>query len=133
MSCSLQLGMMHLLVVDDHSDIRLIYSRILRDAGFEVRTARDGVEALDAVEKDPPALILLDVFMPVMNGVEFLERLRQNDAYADIPVVLMSAVPDNPEVTYARELGVSKFLRKGDFDLTQLVATVRETLATQPN
>lgn len=125
--------MMHLLVVDDHSDIRLIYSRILRDAGFEVRTARDGVEALDAVEKDPPALILLDVFMPVMNGVEFLERLRQNDAYADIPVVLMSAVPDNPEVTYARELGVSKFLRKGDFDLTQLVATVRETLATQPN
>jgi CheY-like chemotaxis protein len=125
--------MMHLLVVDDHSDIRLIYSRILRDAGYEVHAARDGAEAMEDVEKHPPALILLDVFMPIMNGVEFLEQLRQRSAHSDIPVVLMSAVPDNPEVSYARELGVSKFLRKGDFDLSQLVTTVKETLAKQPN
>ena len=125
--------MMHLLVVDDHSDIRLIYSRILRDAGYEVHAARDGSEAMEDVEKSPPALILLDVFMPIMNGVEFLEYLRQRSAHSDIPVVLMSAVPDNPEVTYARELGVSKFLRKGDFDLGTLVATVKETLEKQPN
>ena len=95
--------------------------------------AKLGKEALEDIAKEPPALILLDVFMPVMNGVEFLEELRQRSAHSDIPVVLMSAVPDNPEVSYAKELGVSKFLRKGDFDLTQLVTTVKETLARQPN
>src|SRR4051812_42723163 len=113
----LQLNVMNVLVVDDHSDIRLIYSRILRDAGYDVQSARDGSEALEQIEKQPPDLILLDVFMPVMNGVEFLEHLRHDAAHQKIPVVLMSAVPDNPEVLYARELGVSKFLRKGDFDL----------------
>ena len=124
---------MNVLVVDDHSDIRLIYSRILRDAGYDVQAARDGSEALQQVDAHPPDLILLDVFMPVMNGVEFLEHLRHDAAHQNIPVVLMSAVPDNPEVIYARQLGVSKFLRKGDFDLSQLVATVKETLDSLPN
>jgi CheY-like chemotaxis protein len=124
---------MMVLVVDDHSDIRLIYSRILRDAGYDVQSARDGSEALQQIEKQAPDLILLDVFMPVMNGVEFLEHLRHDAAHQKIPVVLMSAVPDNPEVVYARELGVSKFLRKGDFDLGQLVAAVKETLSGLPN
>jgi CheY-like chemotaxis protein len=124
---------MRVLVVDDHSDIRLIYSRILRDAGYDVQSARDGSEALQQIEKQAPDLILLDVFMPVMNGVEFLEHLRHDAAHQKIPVVLMSAVPDNPEVVYARELGVSKFLRKGDFDLGQLVAAVKETLSGLPN
>jgi CheY-like chemotaxis protein len=124
---------MQVLVVDDHSDIRLIYSRILRDAGFEVHSARDGSEAMEEVEQSPPDVILLDVFMPVMNGVEFLEKLRHGSSSPDIPVVLMSAVPDNPEVTYARQLGVSKFLRKGDFDMSQLVAAVKETLERPAN
>jgi CheY-like chemotaxis protein len=119
---------MNVLVVGDHSDIRLIYSRILRDAGYDVQAARDGAEALQQVDKLPPDLILLDVFMPVMNGVEFLEHLRQHAAHHGIPVLLMSAVPENPEVVYARQLGVSKFLRKGDFDLGQLLAAVKETL-----
>ena len=124
---------MQVLVVDDHSDIRLIYSRILRDAGYDVHSARDGSEAMEEVELHPPDLILLDVFMPVMNGVEFLEQLRQRSNNANIPVVLMSAVPDNPEVTYAKQLGVSKFLRKGDFDMNQLLATIKETLEAAPN
>lgn len=124
---------MNVLVVDDHSDIRLIYSRILRDAGYDVQSARDGAEALQQVDKLVPDLILLDVFMPVMNGVEFLERLRHDAAHQNIPVLLMSAVPENPEVVYARQLGVSKFLRKGDFDLSQLIAAVKETLDHPPN
>ncbi len=124
---------MNVLVVDDHSDIRLIYSRILRDAGYDVQSARDGSEALQQVEKLPPDLILLDVFMPVMNGVEFLEHLRHKSTHQSIPVVLMSAVPDNPEVVYARELGVSKFLRKGEFDMSDLIAAVKETLNGLPH
>ena len=124
---------MNVLVVDDHSDIRLIYSRILRDAGYTVQSARDGSEAIEQMEKEAPDLILLDVFMPIMNGVEFLEHLRLKSANKDVPVVLMSAVPDNPEVLHAQSLGVSRFLRKGDFDLGQLLATVKETLASLPN
>ena len=116
------------LVVDDHMEIRMIFSRALRDAGYVVHGAKNGEEAFGLMDSTRPDVILLDVFMPVMNGAEFLERLRKSPLHGNTPVLLMSAVADSPEVLYAIQLGITKFMRKGDFDLNQLTKVVGETL-----
>ncbi len=120
-----------ILVVDDHMEIRLIFSRALRDAGFIVSTADNGQEAIAAIEKSRPDLILLDVFMPIMNGPQFLEHLRLHPIVPPVPILLLSAVADSPEVQYARTLGVTGFVRKGDFTLAHLVQIVNESLPKQ--
>ena len=121
--------MASVLVVDDHMEIRLIFSRCLRDAGYVVHNAKNGQEALTLLDTARPDVILLDVFMPVMNGAEFLESMRKSPLHQSIPVLLLSAVPDSPEVVYATKLGISRFLRKGDFNLNQLLQVIKETLA----
>jgi CheY-like chemotaxis protein len=120
--------MQRVLIVDDHQEIRLIYSHLLRNAGYQVECAINGKEALDAINRTSPDLILLDVFMPVMNGAEFLEHLKQHPTLSALPVLLFSAVSESPEVTYAIKLGVSKFVRKGDFGLNELLTLVQQTL-----
>lgn len=81
-----------ILVVEDDPDLRLVHSEILSHEGYEVLTAADGVEALEVVENDgPPAMILLDLRMPRMNGWDLAERLRQRPAWRDIPVVVVAA------------------------------------------
>ena len=122
--------MASVLVVDDHMEIRLIFSRSLRDAGYEVHGAKNGEEALSMLDTTRPDIILLDVFMPVMNGAEFLEHIRKSSLHGSTPVLLLSAVPDSPEVIYATKLGISKFMRKGDFSLAQLQQIIKDTLSS---
>ena len=81
-----------ILVVEDDPDLRLVHSEILSHEGYEVLTAADGVEALEVVEHEgPPAMILLDLRMPRMNGWDLAERLRQRPGWRDIPVVVVAA------------------------------------------
>ena len=81
-----------ILVVEDDPDLRLVHSEILSHEGYEVLTASDGVEALEVVENEgPPAMILLDLRMPRMNGWDLAERLRQHPEWRDIPVVVVAA------------------------------------------
>jgi CheY-like chemotaxis protein len=79
------------LLVDDNEDCRIIYGSTLRHAGYAVRTAMDGFQCLDSVAESAPDLILLDIGMPRMDGLETLERLKQNPETMGIPVVAVSA------------------------------------------
>ena len=80
------------LLIDDDEAIRLSLGEFLGEHGFSVLTACHGAEALDLLKKvDPPALILLDFMMPVMNGNEFLAAMRADSALRGIPVVILSA------------------------------------------
>jgi CheY-like chemotaxis protein len=81
--------MKRILVVDDEEHICELYKRDLEDEGYAVSVARSGKEALDAVEADPPDLIVLDIQMPGMDGIETLERLVGGDKR--IPVILNTA------------------------------------------
>jgi CheY-like chemotaxis protein len=92
----------HILVVDDDESARLVLCECLEECGYDVASAGNGREALDLLRVGkPPALILLDLGMPVMDGREFLERQRQDAAIASIPVVLLSGSPDLAEVAAA--------------------------------
>jgi two-component system chemotaxis response regulator CheY len=114
------------LVVDDDPDILEALSEILEAEGFEIRRARNGKEALERLEPEPPHLILLDLMMPVMDGWEFAQRMRQRPpAIARIPVIVLSA--DRNVGSKAAELGAVGHLAK-PFELNDLLDMVRKSL-----
>lgn len=79
------------LVVDDEPDVRDYLSQILRDAGFNVRTARDGSEALEMIRADPPDFVSLDLVMPRKSGHKLLYELRKDRKLSQIPVLIVTA------------------------------------------
>jgi CheY-like chemotaxis protein len=110
------------LVVDDDLDIRCTIAQILREEGFHVREARNGIEALAKVAEERPDLVLLDLMMPVMNGWQVLQVLRDTPEYRALPVVILSAVPPQDE----RLQGCADYVQKPvSFErLFRLVETV---------
>lgn len=114
------------LVVDDDPDILEALSEILEAEGFKIRRARHGKEALDRLEPSPPQLILLDLMMPVMDGWEFAQQLKQKALTPDIPIIVLSA--DRNVGTKAREIGAVGHLAK-PFELNELLSLVQSSLA----
>lgn len=101
-----------ILVVDDDADNRLGYAALLRDAGYGVREAQDGVGCLRAVDERPPALILLDVSMPGIDGFETLRRLRAGP-HREVPVILLTGHRlDAESIGSGLELGAEEYLQK---------------------
>ncbi|GEL71959.1 MULTISPECIES: response regulator [unclassified Myxococcus] len=114
------------LVVDDDPDILEALSEILEAEGFEIRRARNGKEALDRLEPEPPNLILLDLMMPVMDGWEFAQRMRQKPPeVARIPLIVLSA--DRNVGSKAADIGAVGHLAK-PFELNDLLDMVRRSL-----
>jgi two-component system chemotaxis response regulator CheY len=108
------------LVVDDDPDILEAICDILEGEGYRVARARHGEEALARVEEQRPDVILLDLMMPVMDGVAFAQALRQRPAYRDVPVVVISA-DGNPQ--RAAAVGAVGYLAK-PFDIDALLSQV---------
>jgi CheY-like chemotaxis protein len=84
----------HILVVDDDPAIRDVVADILEMSDYAVRTAANGAEALEKIRAEPPAAVLLDLMMPVMNGWDFLRACRTETICARIPIAIMSAARD---------------------------------------
>jgi DNA-binding response OmpR family regulator len=102
----------HILVVDDNEMNRDMLSRRLLRQGHTVDMAEDGRQALDKLETCAYDLVLLDIMMPVMNGFELLERLRAEERFRHLPVVMISALDDADSVTRAIGMGADDHLPK---------------------
>jgi len=100
----------HVLVVDDDRDIRETLQELLEQEGYEVETAPNGLEALAVARSDRPALILLDLFMPIMDGLAFRRAQLEDPELVDIPVVVVSAAAGME--ARINELGVAGYLEK---------------------
>ena len=107
-----------ILVVDDEANIVDLVVELLEDEGYSVRSALNGEIALAEIERHPPAMILLDMFMPQMTGLMLWEHL-QHQGLSDIPVVLMTASPRAAEAMQ----GATDYLAK-PFDIEQLLDCV---------
>ena len=110
------------LVVDDDTAIRSLLDAVLTDEGHQVRTAVNGAAALDALRTYPADVILLDVDMPVMDGITFAERYREScPAAEEAPIIVITAGGDAP--ARARQLAAADFAGK-PFDLDELSRAV---------
>ena len=112
-----------ILVVEDEEGLRLLYEEELKAEGYEVLTARNGKEAIEQLEKGKPDLIILDIVMPVMNGVEALGRIVGKDR--KIPIILNSSYPGYRQdfMSWAADAYITKSI-----DLGELKDKVRELL-----
>ena len=121
-----------ILLVDDETDILSIYKAKLEKVGFRVITATDGAQAVQMGIQQHPDLILMDMKMPVMDGITAQSKLSENPATKDIKVVFLTAFSDpmNPEIDEksAKENGAFDFIKKG-ISLDELVEKVRGYLS----
>jgi CheY-like chemotaxis protein len=99
-----------LLIVDDNEGVRHLVSRWLERAGFTVQEAKDGAEAVEMVRKDPPDIILADIRMPKIDGIE-LARIIKNE-YPQMKIILMTAYSSPQTIAQARREGVDDYLEK---------------------
>jgi DNA-binding response OmpR family regulator len=119
-----------ILVVDDETDIVSTVKYRLEFCGFEVITASNGKEGLEKAASEKPDIILLDISMPIMNGHETLERLKNNPELKDIPVIMFTAFSDAKDVAKAVELGVTDYVTK-PFDYTDLTTKITNALGNK--
>jgi CheY-like chemotaxis protein len=118
-----------ILIVDDDPATRAMTSRHLTAQGWHVIEASNGREALEKLASTRPALILLDLMMPEMDGFQFLERMRRDETWRTIPVVVVTAV-DLTAADRARLSGsVQQILQKGAYTTAQLLAAIHERLS----
>ena len=112
-----------ILIVDDDPGLRSMLETVLLEEGYQVETARNGREALDRLNQFVPALILLDLMMPVMDGWQFLLEMQKLPQAATLPIIVLSANSRQSEA--ARQPGVKAFLSK-PFDLGKLLGYVQQ-------
>ncbi len=101
-----------ILVVDDHEEIREALAEILEEEGHEVLQAVDGLDALDMVAAALPDVILLDIAMPGMDGLETLQRLKDRPESSKLPVIMVTAQGDRQNMVKAVQLGVRDYVTK---------------------
>ena len=119
--------MSRILVADDDADIARFVELNLQMVGFDVEVVHDGAVALERAQADPPDLVLLDVMMPTLDGVEVLRRLRSHAATSVVPVILLTAKALSADKVVGLTAGADDYIVK-PFDTLELVARVRTTL-----
>ncbi len=112
-----------IMVVDDESELVTIVCLMLEKKGFNVRCAYDGTQVFDFLKKQKPDLILLDIMMPQMDGLEVLTRLKGNPDTASIPVILLTQKADDVDVLGGYKTGADFYLTK-PFTSTQLMTGI---------
>ena len=116
------------VVADDSLSVRRALEQLMQDAGFEVETARDGFEALAAIQARPTHALLVDLEMPRMNGLEVARNLRNHAQTRDLPVVMITSRATEKHLAMAEQAGVTRMLGK-PFSEDSLVTLVRELIA----
>lgn len=121
-----------ILVVEDVANVLELLEVTLRFKGYEVASARNGVEGLEMVEKVKPVLIITDILMPKMDGYAFVQKLRTNPATRRIPVIFLSATYVTPEdKKFALSLGATRFIEK-PIDTEDFLLNIAEIMTQEP-
>lgn len=116
-----------ILVADDESHILHVVSLKLRNAGYNVVTAKDGQEAFDLAHQEHPHLLITDYHMPQLSGIELCQKLKQDPATSSIPAIMLTARGYQLEPGDTERSGILRMLSK-PFSPRQLLATVNEVL-----
>jgi DNA-binding response OmpR family regulator len=115
------------LIVDDEPGIIVALQFLMEQNGYATMVAFSGEEAMEAVAKHHPDLMLLDIMLPVVDGFEVCQRVRENPDWSDIRIVLVTALGNEANVTKGLDLGADAYITK-PFSNADLVAKVKELL-----
>lgn len=115
-----------ILVVDDEASVVEVVTLYLQREGFKVRSAANGTDALIALQSSRPALVILDVMLPHIDGISLIKRMRENQAL-DVPVIMLTARSQETDRIYGLELGADDYVTK-PFSPAELVSRVKAVL-----
>lgn len=118
-----------ILIIEDDPELSEVYHTLLVQAGYPVTVAHNGKDALKQAGEHRPALILLDLRMPVMGGVEFLQKYRLKDQHPDVKVVVFSNYDMQDEIDDAYRLGAARYVLKAWASPKELLQIVEDSLS----
>lgn len=118
---------MNVVLAEDDPDIQLVARLALKRAGFTVKVVANGQEALDAIRKQPPDVILLDWMMPELDGPETCRRLKSDPSTANIPVIFLTAKSQEAEIQRGLSIGAAGYVTK-PFDALVLGQQVKDIM-----
>ncbi len=113
-----------ILIVEDDNFVAEVYFAKLSEMGYEIILAQNGKEGLTALENNKIGLILLDILMPVMDGIEMLEEVKKRKEWENIPVILLTNVGEQESIRKVRELGVKNYLIKSHFTPAEVIEKI---------
>ncbi len=116
-----------ILIADDEPNILISLEYLMKREGFDVSVARDGQEAIDAIVRDHPDLVLLDVMMPRKSGLEVCQEVRADESLQDVLILMLTAKGRDTDVVKGTAIGANAYITK-PFSTKELVATVRSML-----
>lgn len=115
-----------ILMVEDEQILNDLCSQKLMQNGFEVTQVTDGDQALATIQQNRPDVVLLDIIMPVLNGFEVIEAIRNNpdEKIKKLPIVVLSNLGQTAEITKAFDLGANEYLLKTDFNPDEIISKI---------
>ena len=118
-----------ILIVEDDNFVAEVYLAKLSEMGYETVLAQNGEDGLAQLKKGKIDLILLDILMPIMNGIEMLEEVKKNEEWKNIPVILLTNIGEKESIQKVRELGVKDYLIKSHFTPAEVIEKVESVFS----
>jgi two-component system chemotaxis sensor kinase CheA len=115
----------HILIVEDSITARTLLKNILEAAGYDVRTAVDGIDALTILKTEEFNVVISDVDMPRMNGFDLTGKIRSDKKLAELPVVLVTALESREDREHGIDVGANAYIVKSSFDQSNLLEVIR--------
>jgi DNA-binding response OmpR family regulator len=122
------MGEANVLIVDDDPVVRRMLQLSFESEGFDVSTASDGLEGLEAIRRDKPNVVVLDIMMPKLDGMKVMDELRMDDDLRGMPVILLSAKATSLDIDLGLKAGAADYVTK-PCDPIELIDRVRSLLA----
>jgi len=122
-----------ILIVEDDNFVAEVYLAKLSEMGYETALAQNGEEGLAELKKGKVDLILLDILMPIMNGIEMLEEVKKNEEWKNIPVILLTNIGEKESIQKVREMGVKNYLIKSHFTPAEVIEKVESVFKENNN
>lgn len=120
-----------ILFIEDEAALQKTFSEILKAEGFAVISALDGENGLNLAKSEKPDLILLDLILPKLHGLEVLQEIKKDNDIKNIPVIVLTNVESIEQIDKALELGATSYLVKADYRLEEVIAKIKKAISEQ--
>lgn len=123
--------MKKILLIEDEAALQKTLGQALRNIGYDVKSALDGEIGLRLAKEEKPDLIMLDLMLPKMHGLDVLKNMRDQEETKEIPVVILTNLENVAEVERAIELGATTYLIKSNYNLDEVVTKIKKVLGDE--